>query len=50
MTVVVILLLLALIFGIGAVLEGLFWLFILFGVFLVAGVFIAHRAFQNART
>jgi hypothetical protein len=48
MTVVVILLLLALIFGVGAVLEGLFWLFVICGVFIVAGAVFAYRVLQGA--
>jgi hypothetical protein len=47
MTVVVVLLLLALIFGVGAVLEGLFWLFLICGIFLVVGVVFAYRALQG---
>lgn len=47
MTVIVVLLILALIFGVGAVLEGLLWLFLIVGALLVAAGFFGYRRFTS---
>lgn len=47
MTVLVILLLLMLIFGVGAVLEGLAWMFLIALVFLAAAAFTGYRLFRR---
>ncbi|CAN5817265.1 hypothetical protein BH24ACT3_BH24ACT3_19550 [soil metagenome] len=44
MTVLVILIVLALLFGAGAVIEGLAWLFIISVVLIAAAVFFGYRA------
>ncbi len=44
MTVLVILLILALIVGVGAVIEGLLWMFLIGVVLLLAAVFFGWRA------
>ena len=48
MTVLVVLLILALLFGIGAVIEGLFWLFLTTFVLLVAAVWFGWSKFRRA--
>lgn len=47
MTILVILLLLALAFGIGAVLEGIAWLFLVVVALLVAAAFVGVKALRR---
>lgn len=47
MTLLVVLLLMMLIFGVGAVIEGLAWLFLIALAFLVAAGFAGYRAFGH---
>lgn len=49
MVILVVLLLLALLFGVGAVIEGLFWLFIIGAVLLVAAAFTGYRSLGSGR-
>lgn len=47
MTLLVILLLLMLVFGVGAVLEGLAWMFVIALAFLAAAAFAGYRWFRR---
>lgn len=47
MTALVILLILALIFGVGAVIKGLLWMFLIGAVLLLAAVFFGYRALSG---
>jgi hypothetical protein len=47
MTLLVILLLLALVFGIGAVIEGLFWGFLIVVALLVAAAFVGYGKLRS---
>jgi hypothetical protein len=50
MAVLVILVLLALVFGVGAVIEGLFWLFVIGLALLVAAVWFGWSRFRRLGT
>lgn len=47
MTVLIILLVLAVLFGVGAVIEGLFWLFLIGFVLLVAAIWFGWSKFRR---
>jgi len=46
MTIAIVLLLLAILFGVGAVLEGLFWAFVICGAFIAVGAWFTYRALR----
>lgn len=48
MTVLIVLLILALLFGLGAVIEGLFWLFLIAFVLLVAAAWFGWTKVRGA--
>jgi hypothetical protein len=48
MTILIVLVVLAVLFGLGAVIEGLFWLFLITFVLLVAAAWFGYSKFRTA--
>lgn len=48
MTILIVLIVLALIFGVGAVIEGLFWMFLIGLALLIAAVWFGWSRFRRA--
>ena len=48
MTLLVILILLALIFGVGAVLKGILWVLVIAAALVIAAIYVGYRKFKGS--